>query len=200
MLGNNSVKVIQEYVCFFKGVMMKHEDVVHKQHKVLENLCKIPKRILSLHGQKNMIEFVLHDLCHEYCFNLKKAAFFIDNPDFNCLKGIAGFSRDESDKLVECDPVWEYPEQFSSCMKGLTFNNKVRDIYQCSVQKKHINHEIIVRDIAQQLDVADPLFLSWPVKHGNHGLFVFEKADKADACVDSYFSHGIALLGFCPIF
>ena len=43
-----------------------------------------------------MSEFVLHDICNPNCFNLQKAAFLVDNPDFDCLKGVAGFSADEA--------------------------------------------------------------------------------------------------------
>ena len=67
--------------------------------------------MLSCDNVENMIEFVLHCLCSEDCFNMPKAAYFVDNIDFNCLKGIAGYNHLEKYK----EPgIWSKPENFSS--------------------------------------------------------------------------------------
>ena len=63
-----------------------------RHYTILNTLSKLPRKMLSLKGQENVTEFVLHELCHKNCFNLDKAAYFVDNPDFDCLKGMAGFA------------------------------------------------------------------------------------------------------------
>ena len=80
---------------------MKH-DGANNKNRILIHLSTLPQKILSLHGRADLAEFVLRDLCHERCFNLKKAAFFIDNPDFNHLKGIAGFCHEENPNCIKC--------------------------------------------------------------------------------------------------
>ena len=73
---------------------MKHNP--ERSALVLGNILKIPKKLLSAQHVDNVAEFVLHERSHENCFNLRRAAYFVDNPDFNCLKGIAGFCRKEA--------------------------------------------------------------------------------------------------------
>src|ERR1700691_4148672 len=103
---------------------MEHYEQLQRQCKMLSCLAALPKRILSLHGEDNVTEFVLHDLCHQDCFNLNKAAYFVDNPDFNCSKGVAGFSRDEP--FNECEVIWSKADAFSEHMKKSAFNQRVR--------------------------------------------------------------------------
>ena len=72
----------------------KVEKRVEKQLSMTqeERLADLPKRMVPLYDLEaigNIPEFVLHDLCHEDCFNLKKAAFLVDNPDFDSLQGVA---------------------------------------------------------------------------------------------------------------
>ena len=156
-----------------------------KQHQVLEYLTHLPRKIINLHGIDNMTELVLHNLCHENCFNLKKAAFFVDNRDFHCIKGVAGFSRDENKVLAACDAIWEHPERFSQRMKELPFNTKVRSFLSSNTNKSASSNESFVREIATDLSMSDPLFVSMPMKYDNHGIFVFEKNDKSDISTEA---------------
>src|SRR5437762_734031 len=105
---------------------MNREELLAKQNRMLLCLTGLPKKMVSLHGAENIGEFVLYDLCNECCFNLSKAAYFVDNPDFNCTKGVAGFSRNEIQNA--CSGVWDNPEAFSSCMRNSSFNQKVRHV------------------------------------------------------------------------
>src|SRR5262245_10115368 len=94
-----------------------------KKHAILNLLSTIPQKVLSLHGTENITEFVLHELCNTHCFDFKKAAYLVDNPDFDCLKGVAGFSSDEA---YPKETIWEKPELFTAHMKKAAFNKKVR--------------------------------------------------------------------------
>lgn len=177
---------------------MKKKQGLDRHYAMLNHLSHLPRRILSLSGADNITEFVLHDLCGEECFNLTKAAYFIDNPDFNCLKGIAGFSIDSvSDGCVD---KWHNPEQFSGHMRGCTFNQSVRNIMRCSVKNNKESDEHIAAELAHDLGFKHHNYCSWNMKHNNHGLFVYEKAEDDDAIREDDLINGLCLLSFCPVF
>ena len=176
---------------------MKPEDSSNKQYQVLMYLSTLPKKMVSLHGHENMTEFVLHDLCDEHCFNLNKAAYFIDNPDFDCLKGIAGFARDEA--MKSCN-IWQCPSEFSGHMQQSPFNQKVRGLVRNSI--KHSSHEPkeIVETIADYLKLEHPSFCLWDMKHDNTGILIFDKACQEESIHEEYLQNGLSLLSFCPVF
>lgn len=178
---------------------MEKDSLNGKREQVLQVLSVIPQKILSLYGRENIAEFVLHDLSHESCFDLKKAAFFADNPDFNCLKGVAGISKAEMPKGLWSD-VWDQNEKFSTYMRNSTFNKKVREFEQCSIRAdKKFDHEAIL-GLAKNLGIDNPSYHSVELKHGNTGIFVFEKSPESENNIEKHLICGISLFGFCPIF
>lgn len=177
---------------------MERDELLQRQNKVLCHLNNLPRKIMLLHGIDNVTELVLHDLSHEQCFNLKKAAYFVDNPDFNCLKGIAGFSREEA--YPHADKMWEDHAAFSKHMKKSSFNNKVRGLMRCSLKKGDDAETDITHSIARDLGLENHSYVSWNMRHDNHGLFIFEKSEPQDTALDDYLANGVACLGFCPIF
>lgn len=177
---------------------MKQDKLLERQHAMLSCLANVPRKILSLHDTENLTEFVLHDLCHEHCFNLSKAAFFVDNPDFNCTKGIAGFSRIELPKNSEL--LLNNPQVFSDHMKSSLFNQKVRSLSQCSLASSSQSHEEVAKQLANDLGLRNYAHCSWGMKHDNHGFVLYEKVDENDTFADDYMLNGLSLLSFCPIF
>jgi len=186
-----------------KGQKMERDalkDVLtEKQKRILHALTIIPKKILLLQGKENITEFVLHDLSQENCFNLKKAAYFVNNPDFNCLKGVAGISTPDVPQGLWKN-VWDQSEMFSTYMRNSPFNRKVRNFGQCSLDHTDTPNEEIIQSLAKKLEIDNPSYLSLDMKHGNHGLFIFEKNNYEDKSADDHISDGVSLLGFCPVF
>lgn len=177
---------------------MNREELLDKQNKMLVCLTSLPKKILLLQGMENITEFVLCDLCHECCFNFSQAAYFVDNPDFNCTKGVAGFSRKElSDK---CSGIWDNPQAFSECMRGSSFNQKVRHINELSLKSCDNKTDILAKKLAEDLAFEQYLYCSWPMKHDNNGFVIFEKALPQETFADEHLLSGLTLLSFCPIF
>lgn len=177
---------------------MEHDDGGNKKNNILNHLSRLPQKILSLHGRGDLTEFVLRDLCHERCFNFKKAAFFVDNPDFNFLKGVAGYSHEENPTV--CDKLWEHPEKFMARIQASPFNQKVRDLQLGSLKVQNTSHLEVAQQVAEGLGIKNPLSCLVSMKHGNHGLLVFEKENLSDTSSDELLEHGISLLGFCPIY
>lgn len=166
-----------------------------KKHQILNNLSILPQRILSLHENENVSEFVLHDLCKN-CFNLQKAAYLVDNPDFNCLKGIAGYSMDQA---YATDTIWETPELFLAYMQKAPFHQKVRSLVRPSMRKTNKSDQETTALVADYLGLNNPGYCSWQMKHDNHGILVYEIQTSCPVSPDILLN-GACLLGFCPIY
>lgn len=168
-----------------------------RQHAILTCLSCMPGRILSLSHVENVTEFVLYDLSNHECFNLEKAAFFIDNPDFDCLKGVAGFSQAEK---YGQNLAWDNPEGFSEFMRSCAFNQKVRSISRSSIKHAGKDTAAAVAEIAALLDLKDYGHHIFTMKHGNEGVLVFERGKETASDVQEFIPRGACLLGFCPVF
>jgi len=178
---------------------MEREALLDKRNKILTCLSCLPQKILLLHGRENIMEFVLHDLVQETCFDLKAAAYFVNNPDFNCLKGVTGIAQQEVPQGL-WDNIWRQHEMFSTYMRNSPFNRKVRGFNQCSLESSVNPNDEIVHDVARKLGMSRPAFYSLDMKHDNHGFFIFEKNNYNDTTVDELMLNGVSLLGFCPVF
>jgi hypothetical protein len=177
---------------------MKPKSVLNGHAHVVDNLRRIPRKMLELHERDNVTEFVLHELSGQYCFDLPKAAYFIDNPDFNCMKGVVGVSQEE---LHDIDDIWKNPEQFTSHMKQSPFNQHVRSFTYQSNKKNSDVYSQAAEKIANELGIGDYGYYSWGMKHNNHGLLVCEK-NKNNAHEhphEELIVDGLCLLGFCPV-
>lgn len=175
---------------------MEDRVLLDKQYRMLKHMSDLPRKIIVNHCTDNVAECVLYELCQEQCFNLNKAAYFVDNPDFNCARGVAGFSRDES---YPQSSIWQDLSAFSAHMKESSFNKKVRQINRCSLKKIEDCHKEIAQEIARDLGFSNHGYCEWQLKNDNHGFLVYEKASQLDTYADDFLVNGLALLGFCPI-
>lgn len=164
--------------------------------KLLRNLVHMPKKIMSLEGNEKTPEFVLHELCNEDHFNLGKAAFFVDSPDFNFLKGIAGFSKTEAPSMMD---IWQDPHTFIDHMQKASFNQKVKSYSQASIKRQEA-FEQELKKIARDLGIGHPAFHSWEMKHDNHGFLIYESTATSDMnTVQTHLENSLYLFSFCPI-
>jgi len=169
--------------------------VSNKEYVMLSRLNGLPKKMLQNHESENIAELVLHELCH-HCFDINKAAYFVDNPSFDCLKGVAGYCKDDMCKVPQ--DAWQNPQDFSTQFKASPFNQRVRGLQRASVRKEPRPDEEIVEDIARELQMGEHGYYSWDMKHNNHGIFVFEK-NGIIPVDDERVVNALCLLGFCPI-
>ncbi len=178
---------------------MKRHHTTRRRTKpsITHHLAGLPRKILQLHGRDNVTEFVLHELSGKECFNLERIAYVIDNPDFNCLKGVAGYCQPEAYHAKES--IWQEADTFSEHMKKSAFNKKVRHLSKPSHVKQGVSDKQIVKEVAHELGFGHPSFYAWTMKHDNHGILVYEKADDKP-CDCDYLLEGLCLIGFCPIF
>ena len=175
---------------------MEHNSFL-EHNQVLRCLSDIPGRIVSLHGNENITEFVMHDLCHASCLNLSKAAYFVDNPDFDCFKGVAGFDQRSCSASPEL--IWQDPQVFSKFMQTFPFNQQVRLINQPSTKKHKRNEQAIIEMLSEKLQFEKPECFVWDMKYDNHGLLLYEKKNHDSSLINDYIKNSASLLSLCPI-
>ncbi len=174
---------------------MKPNENNPRYQKLLKCFTDLPQQILSLQEIDGVAEYVLHSLCNEGCLNLSKAAYLIDNPDFDCIKGVAGFNK--ADEIS--DIVLEDHGQFQEHMDQCEYNKKVREINLRSAHRKGQSPEETVKQLALILGMVNPMYHTWTIKHDNHGLLIFERALEEAPIKQEEFIKGLSLLGFCPV-
>jgi hypothetical protein len=175
--------------------MKKNVSYWYDNASVLQKLHSLPRKMTGMHNARNVAEFVLHELCQSECFDIPRAAYLIDNPDYDWMKGVAGYCKQEHfDK-----DVWSCPLDFTAHMRSASFNNAVRNFNRHSCHKHNESLEDVAVDIAHKLGIKEVGCCIVAMPHDNHGIFVYEKSidhpnDKE--CL----MNGASLLSFCPVY
>ena len=166
---------------------------------LIDVVTGLPHKILRYHTLDGLAQMVLHELGHENGFGFDRATYLIDNPDFDHLVGVAGFDRQEC--ALHKKNIWEHPECFCEDMQSAAFNNNVRKIVNASFSRKEIdlNNAEDVKALGFELGIKSPHFFSWNMKHGNHGLFIFEKDAIACQWRQGLLKNMSALLSMCGL-
>lgn len=170
----------------------------HNQDAVLlHRLGAVSSNIVHNHHLENLSEFVLHDVCSEDLFRVVKAAYLVNNPDFACMKGVAGYSKQEN---FAKGHGWQHQKDFTSHMKQSLFNQKVRDINEMGMKSKiDLLDKKALYTLSDKLEIERPEFHLWNMKYDNQGLLIFEKQDQDDA-IFQHLPHFTSMLSFCPVF
>ena len=98
--------------------------------------------------------------------------------------------------------MWEDPHTFEKDMKDAHYHNNVRAYLNNSFTRKDINLNSAreVEDLGKHLGIEAPEFFSWKMKHGNHGLLLFErKKDESCEWRKNLLRNVAGLLSFCGI-
>lgn len=165
--------------------------------RLLNQLGQMSRNLISNHHRENLSEFFLHDLCSQDVFDISKAAYLVNNPDFVCLKGVAGYDKNKS---FTSGNNWDLPQDFTQHMKESDFNNKVRALYQSS-----LNIDGLVVDqkelhrLADYFEIENPAYQVWDMKHANHGLLIFQKPSHENG-KHEYLPQFAPMFSFCSVF
>ncbi len=122
---------------------------------------------------------------------MSKAAYFVDNPDFDCLRGVAGYSQEEHDAHGR----QEFPDHLSTCH----FNKKVQSMVHDSYKKRQRHDGDLLKEIAPELHMKNPRCYSWPLKHDNVGILIYEIVLPENDDLSDCIHNGLHLLGFCAL-
>ena len=166
--------------------------------QLVNTLLSIPNKILNHHEVDGLVQMVLHELAHEQHLGLKRATYLVDSPDFDCLKGVAGFCRDECQ--MHKKDLWQDPHAFHADMHKASFHNDMQKMLRSSLRKGHLNphhlHDIVA--FGKDLGINNPEVHVWNLKHGNHGILIYEEGTKkVHADTHQVLDKVTALLGLC---
>lgn len=165
---------------------------------LLDRLGGVSSNIVHNHHLENLSEFVLYDLCSEDLFRVVKAAYLVNNPDFACMKGVAGYNKHDN---FSKGYSWQHPKDFTSHMRQSLFNQKVRQINDMNVAPGIINpsDKKYLHTLSDHLEIENPEFHLWNMKYDNQGILIFEKEDKNDQ-IFQHLPHFASMFSFCPVF
>ncbi len=168
------------------------------------NLSGLLHKVLNFHDVDGLPQMVLHELGHENSFNFSRATYLIDNPDFNHLLGVAGYAHDECH--FHKNDLWQDPQSFLKDMDGAHYHNQVRDFLKESLRRNEIDLDSSkeIHELGHCLGLEKPEFFSWNMKHGNHGLLLFDRKEVIEDPDTlnwrvSFLRNIAALLSFCGI-
>ena len=164
-----------------------------REKQLLYHVGSISRLMINNHMRDDLSAFVLHELCSKNGFGLQKAAYFVNNPDFQCLKGVGGYYIAEAFNGTS----WEHDQDFMKHMEKALFHNKIRQY-----QTKHIKNltsKSSLDQLQDQFEFEHPEAQVWNLKHDNQGIFLFDKKDNA-TLVDDHLVDFVNYLGFCQVY
>lgn len=169
------------------------------QEKMLHYLTHLRKMIVKHHELDNLSDFVLHDLCTGPCFQVNKAAYFVNNPDFNLVRGITGYDHHGLQKSVE--DIWTYKDEFTLHMQDSSFNKKVRaNRIEGSFELGKQSEKYMVDKLADYLEIDNPSYHVWNLKHSNHGLVIYESGQDDFEHAKNHALDSFYYLSFCHMY
>jgi len=177
---------------------MQSENFETKELKLLKHLGNLRKMMVNNHELDNLSEFVLHDLCKPECFNLNKAAYFVNNPDFRCLQGMSGYHNQELAHIS--NDSWSDSKKFIATMQNSSFNQQVRKNSMVNFEKGKSSELYTAQKLADDLEIHNPLYFVWDLKYANHGLFIYESPKEEDLHVKQHLFDSLHHFSFCPIY
>ncbi len=165
--------------------------------KLLGTLAEIPRKILLHYEVQDLPEIVLHHISHDDVFGFDKAVYLVDNPDFDCLKGVAGYSCDEC--KFHSQDVWSKPENFHTDMRCACFNSQIKHFIRNGLRRKGSNKpdENEILELGEALGIKNPAFLSWNMQHGNNGILIFHTPEHNFGKKQNLLMHAGPLLSLC---
>jgi len=170
-----------------------------EQLQVVERISYLPHKILQNHHIHGLSQLILHELGHSNCFGLKRAVYLVDNPDFDHLIGAAGFCHKECE--FHQPDLWKAPTSFAKDMKFAYFHNDMKKLVLPSLKRKDINlHDANeIKVLGQWTGMENPQSISWNMKHGNHGILIFEKDSDLSPWKQELLRNAVALLSLCGV-
>ncbi len=180
---------------------IKSNDVLSlmNNEQLIGTLLGMPNKILRHHEVDGLVQMVLHELAHQQHLDLKRATYLVDSPDFDCLRGVAGFCRNEC-SMHKAD-MWQQPADFHADMRDASFHSSMQKMLRSSLKRSHLdlNHLENIISFGKDLGMEAPEVYVWNLKRGNHGILIYEEgAKKVNAqAVGNVLDNVSALLGLC---
>jgi hypothetical protein len=168
-----------------------------QEGQLVSRLLDLPRKILSHDDLEGLQQLILYELAHDDSFGFSKASYLIDNPEFNCLKGVAGYDKNEC-AVAGVNP-WENPRGFIDSMSQAKFHQHVSSFLNHSLCKAHDKdpEADAIQELSKNLGMQNSSFVTWRMRHGNHGILLFEAPANAHHKNPELLHHFVALLSLC---
>jgi hypothetical protein len=149
---------------------------VQSLSELVSELLQLPKHILKHTHTIGLTDLLLGHLASEHYFNLKKAAYLLNNPDFDCVKGMAGIEKCDTNNWKN---PWDNPLEHTAILENSAFNKKIKSFSGHGLFKHSPQEDTprIIKYAEEHLALENPVFIGWPGKHGNYGIFFCEPLD-----------------------
>lgn len=170
---------------------------IESEQALLSMLLDLPNKILHFHEIDGLAQMILHDIAHEGHFGFKRASYLIDSPEFDCLRGVAGYAGNECHHHK--DDLWTEPSRFLQDMQEAEFHNTLITLEGKSVKRAQpALHADLIRSIATKLGMINPWVYTQELRYGNHGILIVEEGNKPlDEDDHELLTHVSAILGLC---
>ena len=161
-----------------------HMNEMQELTDLTKQLFLLPKTLLKNIHHKALPELLLKKMCQKNFFDLKQAVYCLDNPEFDCFKGIAGYNRAEPADLEQFDQSesWDLEETHPIIVELVehSFNQAIKNLRTNSFYKNYSEQRLekLYEFGKSVLQMEQPEIISWESKHGNHGIFFYEPSDK----------------------
>lgn len=167
----------------------------HSHLSTVDNIIEIPQKILEFHHKAGLTDFVLQKIASDKCFSFNRAAYLVDNPDFNFLKGICGFCKNSNP-----DNFSTITDQLLQQISKADYNNKVKTFQKTSLKANNIDLKSsqTLSELSYALEIPNPQVYSWDLKNNNFGILIFKS--EIDHCCDwkkNLLEKVTAFLGMC---
>ncbi len=175
-------------------------DALTEQEKhLVKIITHLPHRILQYYDIDGLSQLLLCEIGRDRTFGLTKAAYFVDNPDFDHFMGVAGYCQDECG--IDEEDVWDDPHHFLERLAEVEFNNKIKGITETSVHRKHLDlqdkEEIL--ELGRKMGMKNPHYFVWNMKHDNHGVLIYEHDNTVCEWRKSLLENIAAILSLCSV-
>lgn len=164
--------------------------------QLVSRLIDLPHKILAHDDVEGLQQLVLYELAHADNFGLTKASYLIDNPEFDCLRGVAGYHHEEHVD-AHANP-WDDPRAFLEAAKNAKFHQQVASFMHTSLARHNqAPSDDVLEQLSNKLGMRGPSFVTWRMRHGNHGILLFEAESLAHERRRELLHHFVALLSLC---
>lgn len=170
---------------------MKNKVFSDRYHEILMAISNLPHKIVTLHSHDSLPALVLNTVCSKECFDIKRAAYIVNNPDFNCLKGIVGIDQSSVTDMSQ-EHAWQAPDELLQRLHRSSFHNLVAG---------YSAHEAL-RDttaLAEHLSMHNSRPCRWRMKYNNEGIVLYEPGRELSHEEEEMLQRSLSLLSFCPI-
>ncbi len=165
--------------------------------QLVSRLLDLPHKILSHEDLEGLQQLILYELAHDESFGFNRASYLIDNPEFNCLKGVAGYDKKECG--TSPGNPWDNPHDFVQHISQAVFHKQVASFMKhslCSAHDKDPEADAI-KVLSENLGMENSSFITWRMRHGNHGILLFEEGALPHKRSPELLHHFVALLSLC---